>query len=98
MKADPPEGRRGARGLLALGERLVRKLRAAHDAVGTGLVASLARPGGDLTGTSAAGEEVLAKQLELLSVAVPVYQRSVQHARQTVLKENLLTMLLIPIG
>ena len=43
----------------------------AGDAVGSGLVASLARPGGDLTGTTAAGEGVLAKQLELLSAAVP---------------------------
>jgi putative ABC transport system substrate-binding protein len=43
----------------------------AGDPVGAGLVASLARPGGDLTGTSAAGEEVLAKQVELLSAAVP---------------------------
>jgi putative tryptophan/tyrosine transport system substrate-binding protein len=38
-------------------------------------VASLARPGGDLTGTSAAGEELLAKQLELLSAAVPQLRR-----------------------
>jgi hypothetical protein len=29
----------------------------AGDPVGAGFVASLARPGGDLTGTSAAGEE-----------------------------------------
>ena len=43
----------------------------AGDPVGSGFVASLARPGGDLTGTSAAGEDVLAKQLELLSTAVP---------------------------
>jgi putative ABC transport system substrate-binding protein len=43
----------------------------AGDPVGARFVASLARPGGDLTGTSAAGEEVLAKQLELLSAAVP---------------------------
>ena len=43
----------------------------AGDPVGAGFVASLARPGGDLTGTSAAGEEVLAKQLELLSAAAP---------------------------
>jgi len=47
----------------------------AGDPVGAGLVASLARPGGDLTGTSAAGEEVLAKQLELLSAAVPQLTR-----------------------
>ena len=43
----------------------------AGDPVGARFVASLARPGGDLTGTSAAGEEVLAKQVELLSAAVP---------------------------
>ena len=43
----------------------------AGDPVGAGFVASLARPGGDLTGTSAAGEEVLGKQLELLAAAVP---------------------------
>ena len=47
----------------------------AGDPVGAGFVASLARPGGDLTGTSAAGEEVLAKQLELLSAAVPQLKR-----------------------
>jgi putative ABC transport system substrate-binding protein len=39
-------------------------------------VASLGRPGGDLTGTSAAGEEVLAKQLELLSAAAPQLKRA----------------------
>jgi putative ABC transport system substrate-binding protein len=43
----------------------------AGDPVGAGFVASLGRPGGDLTGTSAAGEEVLSKQVELLSAAVP---------------------------
>jgi len=47
----------------------------AGDPVGAGFVASLARPGGDLTGTSAAGEEVLAKQVELLSAAVPPLKR-----------------------
>jgi putative ABC transport system substrate-binding protein len=43
----------------------------AGDPVGAKFVASLAQPGGNLTGTSAAGEEVLAKQVELLSAAVP---------------------------
>src|SRR5438094_9111528 len=43
----------------------------AGDPVGARFVASLARPGGDLTGTSAAGAEVLATQVELLSAAVP---------------------------
>lgn len=47
----------------------------AGDPVGAGLVASLARPGGDLTGTSAAGEEVLGKQAELLSAAAPQLKR-----------------------
>lgn len=43
----------------------------AGDALGSGFIASLRRPGGNLTGTTAAGEEVLAKQLELLSSAAP---------------------------
>ena len=43
----------------------------AGDPIGAKFVASLARPGGDLTGTSAAGEEILSKQVELLSAAVP---------------------------
>jgi len=43
----------------------------AGDPVGAGFAATLARPGGDLTGTSLAGEEVLTKQVELLSAAVP---------------------------
>jgi putative ABC transport system substrate-binding protein len=47
----------------------------AGDPVGAKFVASLALPGGDLTGTSAAGEEVLAKQVELLSAAVPHVKR-----------------------
>jgi putative tryptophan/tyrosine transport system substrate-binding protein len=49
----------------------------AGDPVGAGFVASLAHPGGNLTGTSAAGEEVLAKQLELLSAAAPQLKRVV---------------------
>jgi putative tryptophan/tyrosine transport system substrate-binding protein len=43
----------------------------AGDAVGSGFIASLRRPGGNLTGTTAAGEKVLGKQLELLSTAAP---------------------------
>lgn len=48
----------------------------AGDPVGAKFVTSLARPGGDLTGTSAAGEEVLSKQVELLSAAVPQLKRA----------------------
>ncbi len=48
----------------------------AGDPIGARFVDSLARPGGNLTGTSAAGEEVLAKQVELLSVAVPQIKRA----------------------
>ncbi|MFO1313693.1 MAG: ABC transporter substrate-binding protein [Burkholderiales bacterium] len=47
----------------------------AGDPVGSKFVASLARPGGYLTGTSALGEEVLAKQVELLAAAVPRLKR-----------------------
>jgi putative tryptophan/tyrosine transport system substrate-binding protein len=41
------------------------------DVVGTGLVASLARPGGNLTGTTLITPDLMGKQLELLKEIVP---------------------------
>lgn len=45
------------------------------DAVGTGLVASLARPGGNATGNSFLGSELAVKQLELLRELLPTISR-----------------------
>jgi putative ABC transport system substrate-binding protein len=45
------------------------------DAVGTGLVTSLARPGGNITGLSALNPDLEGKRLELLKEAVPTASR-----------------------
>jgi putative tryptophan/tyrosine transport system substrate-binding protein len=45
------------------------------DAVGVGLVTSLARPGGNVTGSTFLAEESLGKQLQLLKEAVPRLSR-----------------------
>ena len=45
------------------------------DAVATGIVASLARPGGNVTGSSFFSPELTAKRLELLNDAVPFASR-----------------------
>jgi putative ABC transport system substrate-binding protein len=47
----------------------------AGDPVGTGLVASLARPGGNVTGVSGAAAELGAKQLELIREILPNARR-----------------------
>jgi putative ABC transport system substrate-binding protein len=47
----------------------------AGDPVGTGLVASLSRPGGNVTGVSGAGAELGAKQLELIREILPAARR-----------------------
>ena len=48
---------------------------AASDPVGTGLVASLSRPGGNITGTSIVGWDLFAKRLELLRQVLPQVSR-----------------------
>jgi putative ABC transport system substrate-binding protein len=48
---------------------------AAEDPVGSGLVASLARPGGHVTGFSTLGPELNTKRLEILKDAVPKLAR-----------------------
>ena len=48
---------------------------AVSDPVGSGLVASLARPGGNITGTSSMNAEVIGKSLELLRETVPAATR-----------------------
>ncbi len=47
----------------------------AGDPVGVGLVASLARPGGNVTGFSSLGHELTTKRLEILKDAVPKLAR-----------------------
>jgi putative ABC transport system substrate-binding protein len=48
---------------------------AAVDLVGAGVVASLARPGGNITGLSVIDSDMSAKQLELLKTASPTLSR-----------------------
>jgi putative tryptophan/tyrosine transport system substrate-binding protein len=45
------------------------------DAIGVGLVVSLARPGGNVTGSAFITEDTIAKQLDLLREAVPTLSR-----------------------
>src|SRR5215831_3459912 len=47
----------------------------ASDPVGTGFIASLARPGGNITGSSRMSPELSAKRLDLLREAVPRLSR-----------------------
>lgn len=50
-------------------------IRSAGDPVVQGLVASLARPGGNVTGFSIAGPEIFAKELSLLKEFLPRLER-----------------------
>jgi len=64
-----------------------------NDPVGNGFVASLARPGGNITGLSTLTPEIRGKQLELLSEIVPeisrvaVFQTSTQPGNAQAVKE-----------
>src|SRR5882672_4888977 len=57
------------------------------DPVGAGLVASLARPGGNVTGLSLLNDAVVPKQLELLKEAVPKISRLAWMASPAILPE-----------
>jgi putative ABC transport system substrate-binding protein len=48
---------------------------AGGDAVGTGLITNLARPGGNITGLTLAAVELSAKRLELVKEAIPTISR-----------------------
>jgi len=61
---------------------------AAGDPVGSGLVTSLARPGGNVTGLSTFGAELVGKRLELLKQAVPGVDRVAVLRQPTALGER----------
>src|SRR5437762_2880116 len=48
---------------------------AAGDLVGTGLVASLSRPGGNITGSTVISPDISGKRVELLKEAIPKASR-----------------------
>ena len=48
---------------------------AVGDAIGAGLVTSLARPDGNITGSTFLGPQLYAKQLEMLKQAIPRIER-----------------------
>jgi putative ABC transport system substrate-binding protein len=65
------EGPRTVKALLAAGARQPIVLAVSSDPVGSGYAASLARPGGRITGLSMSNVELEGKRLEILKEAVP---------------------------
>ena len=61
---------------------------AAGDPVGSGLVTSLARPGGNVTGLAGVGSDLVGKRLELLKQAVPGVDRVAVLRQPTALGER----------
>jgi putative ABC transport system substrate-binding protein len=45
------------------------------DPIGSGFIKSLAKPGGNITGTSTLGSDISAKSFELLHAAIPKAER-----------------------
>ncbi|MBK6863188.1 MAG: ABC transporter substrate-binding protein [Ideonella sp.] len=68
-------GTPGIRALLDATRTIPIVMAGAGDPVGTGLVASLARPGGNVTGVSLLGQEILAKASGLLHELLPKARR-----------------------
>ena len=66
--------------------------RADEDLVATGLVESLAKPGGNITGSQLLNDELVPKRLELLKVVVPNLSRA------ALLREDVTTSVLPGIG
>jgi putative ABC transport system substrate-binding protein len=58
--------------LRAVTERIPIVMVAAHDPVEAGVVADLAHPGGNITGQSLMGGDLMPKQLEVLGIVVPL--------------------------
>jgi putative tryptophan/tyrosine transport system substrate-binding protein len=65
------QGSRATRAAKTATSKLPIVMLAVGDAVGAGLVASLAHPGGNITGSSFLAPQIYAKQLELLREAAP---------------------------
>ena len=69
------QGEEGARAVKEATRRIPVVMATSGDPVGAGLVASLAHPGGNITGVSTVTPDVVNKQLQLLKEAVPRVSR-----------------------